>query len=219
MLKFINNKKRLKKEKEEEQRKTMIPQEILEDKNKNFIVSIFVITEQDIISFYGINMINSYERFYERNNHKLNYVEYNKILENRREIENTEIYINGEKIYKFEYRHRFQKAGKNNIIYKFNKPLKTAAFLFYEVDSMISIDLSNFNSRYLNITSSMFQYCYNLENINFTNFNVENLIYTDYMFHNCKSLKLIGLPNLNLSKIQNSYNMFKGCNAKVIKNN
>ena len=60
MLKFINNKKRLKKEKEEEQRKTMIPQEILEDKNKNFIVSIFVITEQDIISFYGINMINSY---------------------------------------------------------------------------------------------------------------------------------------------------------------
>ena len=105
----------------------MIPKELLEDKNKNFIVSIFDITEQDIESVSGINLINSYERFYERNNHKFNYVAYNQILENRKEIENTEIYINGKNIYKFEYRHHFKKPGKYKIIYKFNKPLISAA--------------------------------------------------------------------------------------------
>ena len=221
MLKFINNKRKIKKEKEEEDKKMMIPKEVLEDKNKNFIVAIFDITERDIrdSSFGFMLIINSYERFYEKNNHKNNYVEYNKELENRKDINKTEIYINGERIYPFDYRYKFTQPGKYKVIYKFNKPLTSAAYLFYEVNTMISIDLSNFDSRYLDITSSMFEYCDKLENINFTNFNVDNLIYTDSMFHGCRRLKEIELPKLNLSKIKNNIDMFKGCYAKGIKNN
>ena len=214
MLKFMNKKRKINKQKEEEEKKTRIPKEVLEDKNKNFIVATFDITESG-----NMLLINSYERFYEKNNHKYNYVEYNKELENREDIDKTEIYINGERMFPFNYAYRFEQPGKYKIIYKFNKPLTSAAYLFYDVNNMVSIDLTNFDTRYLNITSSMFEYCDKLESINFTNFNVNNLVYTDSMFHGCGRLKEIELPKLNMSKIKNRCDMFKGCYAKVSKNN
>ena len=214
MQKFIDkNKKNSKKVIEDEEKDVeipKIPKELLEEENKNFIVAIFEVAHRDVL------IINSYERFYRTNNQKLNYVEYNEKLENEKQLENTGIYINGKNTYRFGYRCNFENPGKYTIIYKFNKPLTSAAYLFYLVDSMISIDLSNFDFRYLNITSSMFEFCSNLKKINFSNFNETNLIYTDEMFYGCKSLKLIDLPDLNLSKIKSSYNMFDGCSAKII---
>ena len=221
MKKFGNKgEKEIKEEEEEEEKKEdedtpIIPKELLEAKDKNFIVATFEIWEHKTQ-----NLINSYERFYRNNNHKLNYVEYNEKLENEKQITNAEIYINGKIIYDlkylyFKYRYEFENPGKYTVVYNFKKPLTSAAFLFYQVNSMISIDLSHFDSSQLQYTSSMFQFCGNLENINFSNFNTNNLLYTDEMFYGCRSLKLIDLPNLNLSKINNSREMFYRCNAKV----
>ena len=65
--------------------------------------------------------------------------------ENEDEIKECEIYINDKKI-EFTYDYIFKNKGKYRIKYKFKKLLNSCSFMFFDCESLSSIDLSNFNT-------------------------------------------------------------------------
>ena len=77
------------------------------------------------------------------------------IKENEEEIKDCEIYINDKKI-DFTYYYTFDKKGKYIIKYKFKKLLNSTYFMFYECNSLLSLDLSNFNTQNVTNMESMF---------------------------------------------------------------
>ena len=64
--------------------------------------------------------------------------------ENEDEIKECEIYINDKKI-EFTYDYTFKNKGKYIIKYKFKKLINSCNFMFFNCESLSSIDLSNFN--------------------------------------------------------------------------
>ena len=67
--------------------------------------------------------------------------------ENEKEIkENIEIKIN-EKIIKFSYHHKFENEGKYIIEYSFKKDLINTNYMFSYCNSLINLNLSNFDTQ------------------------------------------------------------------------
>jgi hypothetical protein len=79
-------------------------------------------------------------------------------------IESCEIILNSEKI-KFTTKYNFKKEGEYTIKFSFFKPLKNISCLFSSCSSLISCDLSNFNSNNINNMSSMFYNCSSLTSL------------------------------------------------------
>jgi hypothetical protein len=97
----------------------------------------------------------------------------------------------------------------------FIKPdLKSINHMFSGCDNLLSIDLSNISSSYIQNMSHTFENCTNLESINFTSFNSSNVVYMDSLFKGCKNLSIItGLESLNTSSLKNIEGMFVGCES------
>ena len=131
-------------------------------------------------------------------------------LANEKQIKDVEIFINGTNI-GFSYDYKFYKNGNYTIIYKFKEPLKSTAYLFSFCYSIISIDLSHFDSNYINDTSHMFYFSESLKFINFSNFNTHNVVNMDEMFGLCKSLTSLDLSFFDTSKVQTTLSMFNSC--------
>ena len=64
---------------------------------------------------------------------------------NEEEIKGCEIYINDKKI-DFNYCWVFQKKGNYKIKYVFKKLINSTNYMFFDCNSLISLDLSNFNT-------------------------------------------------------------------------
>ena len=209
---------------------------------ENYIITEINIEENDINK--EIRILNSFEE-YQRNN-KVWWIEkqyYNK-YENEKEIkDNTEIYINNNKIV-FNYYHTFNNKGKYIIKYLFSNLLTKTCFMFIGCDSLISIDLSKFNTEDVTNMSCMLSECKSLININLSNlntqnvqdisemfckceslinidlssFNTQNVIDMSGLFGDCYSLKNIDLSNFNTQNVKDMRSMFLGC-KKLIKVN
>ena len=116
-------------------------------------------------------ILNSYE---EGNKDESSYLNGNK---NEKEIRNNcEISINKKKI-KFTYNYKFDKKGKYKIKLLLNKPLINANFMFFKCSSLISLDLSNFNTDMAINMNHMFYECSSLTSLNLSNWNTNNVIY------------------------------------------
>ena len=111
--------------------------------------------------------------------------------------------------------------------------------MFLNLDNIISIDLSKFDSSQLVDMSEMFSGCTELKFINFTNFDVSNVEKMDQLFYNCinltsldlssfftnslismesmfqndESLILLDLRNFDTSSVTNMKNMFNNCKS------
>ena len=81
--------------------------------------------------------------------------------ENEKDIKDCEIYINDKKI-DFTYYYTFKKKGEYKIKYKFKNLLTSASFMFYDCKSLLSLDLSNFNTQNVTNIESMFSNCNSL---------------------------------------------------------
>ena len=92
-------------------------------------------------------IINSYENVKYEDKNKNNY---DKSKENEEEIKDCEIFINDKKI-NFTYYYKFPSPGKYIIKYKFKRLLKITNFIFSDCNSLITLNLSNFNTQNLNI--------------------------------------------------------------------
>ena len=166
-------------------------------KNKNFIIAEFNIKENEINK--DIRIINSFEEVKRKNKSFEDIEDYYK-YENEKEIkDNCKIKINNE-IIPFSYFYKFNNKGKYKIIYEFKDKLKKIDYMFYGCDSLMNIDLSNFNTQNANNMSYMFNGCNSLTNLDLSNFNKQNVTNMSWMFSECN--KITNINNIFSIKIR-----------------
>ena len=152
--------------------------------NKNIIIGEINIKPYNINK--DIPIINSFENF--KRKYKIKDKEDDWKYENEKEIkENIEIKINN-KIIPFSYYYKFEKEGKYIIQYSFKNNLTKTNHMFYGCNSLINLNLSNFNTQNVTNMNYMFAFCKSLINLNLSNFNTQNVIHMNHMFFGCKSL-------------------------------
>ena len=150
----------------------------LNNKN-NIIIGEIYIKKEDINK--DIQIINSFEnvkreREWPDEDDDIKYL-------NEKEIkENIEIKING-KIIEFTYYYQFNKEGKYIIEYSFKNNLTKTCYMFHGCNSLISLDLSNFNTQNVTNMSCMFYYCKSLTNLNLSNFNTHYVTKMSIIFY------------------------------------
>ena len=160
----------------------------------------------------GIRLFNSYENATGNNikndpNYEINCYQ-NEI------ISNIEISLNGTPIKTKEtYFYKFPKKKTYKIKYSFKGKLTKTNYMFYSCDSIIKLDLSNFNTENVTDMSYMFSGCRSLKSLDLTNFNTENVTNMENMFYLCKSLKSLNLSSFNFGKVNNMNYMFAYCSS------
>ena len=175
-------------------------------KNNNYIIGQINIDDYNVNK--KIRIINSYEEV-KRNN---NWMKFEDKLKNDTQIKECKIEINNVLI-PFNYFNEFKQKGKYIIKYKFKNNLTKTNYMFYECKSLTNLNLSNFNTLYIENMLGMFSGCESLTNLNLSNFNtqyVENML---GMFWGCKSLTYIDLSNFNTQSVTNMQFMFYGCKS------
>ena len=81
------------------------------------------------------------------------------------------------------------------------------------VENIISIDLSQFDSSLVTDMSSAFLGCISLKSIDLNNINTSSAFKMDFMFFGCSSLESIDLSNFETSLVTNMNYMFSGCSS------
>ena len=181
----------------------------LKNSENNYINAEINIKFKDINK--NIRIINSYEE-YMRN---LNYnVELKEKCKNENEIKLCKIQINDELI-SFNYFYKFKTKGIYKIKYSFMNNINNTCFMFSGCSSLISIDLSNFNSINVIDMSCFFSGCSSLTNIDFSNFNTNKVTNMRGMFSGCSSLISIDLSNFNTNNVIDMAWLFSECSSLV----
>ena len=80
--------------------------------------------------------------------------------------------------------------------------------MFQGCQSLISLDISNFNTPNVESMKNMFDNCSQIEYLNFRNINSMLVISMDQMFYQYKSLKYLNL--FSLTEVEVTINMFEG---------
>ena len=80
-----------------------------------------------------------------------------------------------------------------------------------KTQNITSIDLSHFDSSFIEDTAFMFYNCSSLEEINFENFNTSRVTSMMRMFNSCSNLKSLDLSIFNTSKVTDMNSMFSSC--------
>ena len=118
--------------------------------------------------------------------------------------ENCELFLNENKI-DFCEKYQLPKEGKYIIKIIFHIPLININRIFRDCITLLSIDLSNFNTNNVNNMSNMFYNCSSLTSL--SNFNNNNVNNKSNMFFNCSSLTSLNLSNFNTNNVNNMNNM------------
>ena len=174
--------------------------------NDNYIIGEINIKDEDVNK--KIRLINSYEdaRRNDRN------IRFYKQLKNEENIKECEIEIDNELI-SFNYFYEFIKKGKYIIKYKFKNYLTNVNHMFYGCNSLINLNLSNFNTQNVTNMECMFDGCESLSSLNLSNFNTQKVTDMEGMFFNCKSLTNLNLSNFNTQNVTDMGFMFEGCKS------
>ena len=117
--------------------------------NNNYIISEITITKYEINK--RVRIINSFENYKRELGYKNNEYKY----ENEEEIKKCKLIINDE-IIPLSYYHIFNKEGKYYIKYLFSENLTKINHMFRGCNSLIKIDLSNFNTQNVTNMCAMF---------------------------------------------------------------
>ena len=123
----------------------------------------------------------------------------------------SEVYINGTLV--SCTKKCFLGFGINNITIKFNSSLDSCEMMFQNMDNVLEIDLSKFDTSYVTKMSRMFEKCYSLQKINFGNINTSIVQSIDYCFFGCKILSSIDLSKFDTSSVTNMEKLFCLCNS------
>ena len=165
------NKKRKKEENEEEKGKMSENKNEKENKIKDNIIIGNIKVEKNNLKERIINSFeNAKNEFYKLRG-----------IENEKEIKECEIFINDKKI-NFNYYYEFENEGYYTIKYIFKKLLKSTNYMFYDCESLISLDLSNFNTKNVTNMNFMFSNCSLLISLDLSNFNTQKVINKSLIF-------------------------------------
>ena len=91
--------------------------------------------------------------------------------------------------------------------YEFNN----TRLMFYGLNNISKIDLTNFDFEYIYDMNGMFQYCLNLINIIFPTYSTKNVNTMENLFYGCISLQSLDLTYFDTSKVSIMRNMFYNC--------
>ena len=178
--------------------------EIIKLQFNNMIIANITINKDN----FETKIINSYENAKKGNNYLKNFIAIN----NEKEVKDCDIYINEIKI-DFNYTYIFPKKGNYTIKYIFHNLLSSTNFMFYDCNSLESLDFSNFNTEKVINMSYMFCKCTNLKSLNVSNFNNQKVTNMYRMFCECESLINLNLSNFNTQNVSNMGLMFCDCNS------
>ena len=85
--------------------------------------------------------------------------------------------------------------------------------MFYKCSNITEIDLSNFNTSYINNMESMFSDCTLLSSLNLSNFDTSKVKWMNFMFSDCTLLTSLNLSNFDTSKVEQMNGMFSFCSS------
>jgi len=180
-----------------------------------------------IINKKNINKINEIKCIYNKQKDEINLLhDYNDDMNNWKEDfkksyleakknikeNNIEIYINN-KIIKFNYKYKSNETGNISVKFKFNQLLQNTCSMFDGCKSLVSIDLSSFDSTNIHDMSFMFCQCQSLKSLNLSSLNTINVNNMESMFYNCESLISLDLSSFNTSNVYTMTGMFSKCSS------
>jgi len=123
----------------------------------------------------------------------------------------SEILVNDKKINKLRFIVSGLKNEENNITIRWNYSFSFCGLLFFGLENITRIDLSNFDSSQCTDIMLMFSYCISLTSINLGNFNTSLVTNMRNLFFNCPSLISLNLSSFDTSLVTNMYGMFYNC--------
>ena len=85
--------------------------------------------------------------------------------------------------------------------------------MFYDCQSLTSLDLSSFNTAKVTNMDGMFNSCSSLTSLDLSSFNTAKVENMSYMFNGCQSLTSLDLSSFNTAKVTDMSNMFNDCSA------
>ena len=127
----------------------------------------------------------------------------------------SEIIINGENAYiepSFSYDLKYP---INNITFIWNSPIKTCYNMFYNLENLLTVDLTNFDSSQVTDVKFFFSRCTSLKSINFKNFDTRKIQSMESMFSGCSSLVSLDLSKFDTSLVNSMRSMFSDCSSLV----
>ena len=101
----------------------------------------------------------------------------------------------------------------NNITLVFRGEINSSENMFNDLNNIIEIDLSNFDTSKVTNMNSMFKGCTNLKKIVFGNIDTSSVVNMNSLFEKCQSLESIDLSNFNTSLVTTMSAMFSNCKA------
>ena len=125
----------------------------------------------------------------------------------------SEILINGVKTKKLGYKVYNLKQQENNITIKWNYSLTNCSWMFFNLNNILKIDFSNFDSSQVIDVNHMFCFCDSLTSIEFGNFITSSIKNMRNMFRNCTSLTSLNLSSFDTSLVTNMYGLFCFCDS------
>ena len=170
---------------------------------KNEIICIYNKQEDEISLFHDYTDLYKWSDKY-----KIYYIEGKKNING----DNVEIYINNKKI-QFNYKYKSNERGEIKVKFKFKKLLTSTFCMFDGCYSLISIDLSSFNTTNITNMRSMFKRCSSLISLDLSSFNTTNVNDIAGMFYNCESLVSIDLSSFKTTNINDMSWMFYKCSS------
>ena len=130
---------------------------------------------------------------------------------------NTELYINNNKMEKYEKYFIPKEKGEYKIELRFDIYLTDCSYMFSGCKNIKYIHFTNFNTSNVNNMSSMFSGCKSLNSLpDISNWNTSNVNNMRAMFNQCKSLN--SLPDIskwNTSNVNDMSRMFSGCKPSL----
>lgn len=93
------------------------------------------------------------------------------------------------------------------------KEVKSLAFMFYECENLVSVDLTKLDTSKTTNMAYMFEYCSSIKELDLSGFNTSGVTNMNSMFAGCTSLKTLDIKGFNTSNVRYMYQMFVGCSS------
>ena len=104
-----------------------------------------------------------------------------------------------------------KKIGTINVTIKFKKEINSLSGMFSYIDTLKTVDFSEFKSKKIKSLDSTFKGCTNLEHINFGDFNSKKLESMSYTFDGCSNLIKLNLSTFETPRLKSMKSTFKDC--------
>lgn len=124
----------------------------------------------------------------------------------------SKMIIDGERVTPIA-KYTFGDTNEHIVEYWFDKYITTAYQMFFDCSSMVSLDVSNFDTSNITDMGYMFYGCHELTSLDVSNFDTSNVINMASMFSGLYGLTSLDVPNFNTSKVTNMEAMFNTCSG------